>query len=344
MTTPPVRLGIIGCGAVTELCHLPAARRTDEVTVVALADKNIARARQLGKRFGVDNCTEDYHEFLKTVDGVIVALPNHLHAPVAREVLELAIPVLVEKPLALTAQEARGVVETARRLKAPLQVGHVYRYSEATRLVKRTIEEGWLGPLKGFSLVYGAMFNWPVTSGSFWQKEQAGGGVLLDLGSHMLDLLLWWLGDVVDVEYQDDSLGGVEADCALSLTVKSPTEVVRGTVVLSRLRNLASGARVIGRHFTLELRLYGMYEVRIRPSAWPDETLSFVSDFGAPTGDFYGRLFAEQLRAFARAIREGDQPAVSGESALATLELIDRCYRERKPLELPWLRPDILSA
>ncbi len=340
MASKVVRLGVIGCGAVTQLCHLPAARVTSEVSVVALADKDIARARLLGRRFGIGYCTEDYHEFLKSVDGVIVAVPPYMHAPVARELLDMGIPVLVEKPLTLNVEEAKRLIEVARASKAPLQVGHMYRFSKATRLVKRIIDEGWLGALHGFSLEYGAVFNWPVASGSVWRREHAGGGVLIDSGPHMLDLLLWWLGEVVDVEYRDDSLGGVEADCTLSLALKSPTGAVRGDVVLSRLRGLTSAARIIGERFALECRLYGQYEVRIQPSMWHGEGLAFASDFGSLQGDSYRQLFVEQLRAFAQTILQGSQPVVSGESALRSLALIERCYQERKPQELPWLKPE----
>jgi predicted dehydrogenase len=341
MTKPAARLGIIGCGAVTQLCHLPAARSTNEVKVVALADKDIARARLLGRRFGIDDCVDDYHQFLKNVDGVIVAVPPYLHAPVARELLELGVPVLVEKPFTLNVAEAAKLIEVAKASKVALQVAHEYRFSKATRLVKRIIGEGWLGTLRSFSLEYGSVFNWPVASGSVWKKEHAGGGVLIDSGPHMLDLLLWWLGEVVDVEYRDDSLGGVEADCTLSLTLKSPTGVVRGDVVLSRLRSLTSAAHIIGDRFALECRLHGQYQVRIQPSMWDGAALAFASDFGTLQGDSYRQLFVEQLRAFAQTILEGSEPVVSGESALGSLALIERCYRERKPQELPWLKPGV---
>lgn len=338
------RLGIIGCGAVTQLCHLPAARSVSEVKVVALADNDIGRARRLGSRFGIHSCVQDYHELLDRVDGVIVALPPYLHVPVAREIVEMRIPVLVEKPLAPTVEDAQHLINASKKWKVPLQVGHMYRFSKATRLVKRIIGEGWMGALQDYSLEYGGVFNWPVASGSVWNKEQTGGGVLIDAGPHMLDLLLWWLGDVEDVAYYDDSLGGVEADCTLSLALQSPAGVIRGNVILSRLRNLTSVARITGERFSLECRLYGTYEVRVRPSTWWTEELSLVSDFGNVQRDSYPQLFVEQLRAFALTILEGHPPVVFGESVLGTLSLIERCYRERKPQELPWQKQEAVSA
>lgn len=334
-----VRLGIIGCGAATEQRHLPAARATREVTVVALADRDLQRARVLGRRFGVGRCVEDYHEFLGDVDGVIVAVPNNLHAPIAGDLLERRIPVLMEKPLAPTLAEARGLVEQARASGVPLQVGHMYRFNKATHLVKRLLDEGWLGPLKSFSLVFGTIFGWPLASGFAWMKAQAGGGVLIDLAPHTLDLLLWWLGDVADVEYWDDNLGGVEAECRLALALGTPGGVVSGEVILSRIRNLGTTARIVGERFTIEYGFTNWLGVRVRPTAWAEGEVSFISDFGTSQTDAFPRIYAEQLLAFARAITEGTEPVVSGESVLGTVALVERCYQNRKPLEVPWARP-----
>ena len=330
-----VRLGIIGCGAAARICHLPAARRTQDVDVVALADKNLAHAQALGRQFGIENCTEDYHRFVKDVDGIIVCLPNYLHVPVGEELLRMGVPVLMEKPLAPTADGAMKLIALASEAGVPLQVGHRFRFSKAARLTKRVIDEGWLGPLRSFSLEFGEPFSWPVASPFFSRKEQAEGGVLIDTGSHMLDLLLWWLGDVVDVEYRDDNLGGVEADCQLSLALRGPAGVVRGDVLLSRLRTLSRTAHLAGEDFVLECNLSGPYEVCIRPSTWDVHDPLLASRFD-PHPDTFGGMFVEQLLAFAQAIRDGSPPVVSGETILGTVALIERCYRERKPLAAPW--------
>lgn len=339
MSEQALRLGIVGCGAVTEQRHLPAAQIAKELRVVALADKDIARARRLGRRYGISLCTDDYRQITQGVDAMILAIPNYLHASVAGELLEMGIPLLVEKPLTTTVAEAKVLIEKARAARIPLQVGHMYRFSKGAQLVKRLIDEDWLGPLRGFSLAFGAMFSWPIASGYPWRRDQAGGGVLIDLGPHTLDLLVWWLGDVAHVEYWDDSLGGVEADCRLSLSLKNARGVVHGDVALSRLRNLGTSARIVGERLTIEFGFTSWLGVRIRPSAWENSDPSFVSDFGPSMGDTFSRMYADQLRAFARAIREGSEPVVSGESVLGTVALIERCYRERKPLPLPWLRP-----
>jgi predicted dehydrogenase len=275
----PIRIGIIGAGAVTELRHLPAAESCPEIQVSALVDKNLERARTLADRFGVTDVMADYHDLFGQVDGIINALPHCLHAPVTMEFLERGVSVLVEKPMALTVEEAEAMVKAANANGVALQVGHMLRFFNGARLLKQAIAEGWLGTLQCFSLESGFVYNWPVASGFFFSKQEAGGGVLVDLGSHMLDLLLWWLGDVVDiVEYRDDCLGGVEAECWLSLVIQSPTGPVQGAVVLSRLRRLSDTARIVGERFTIEYDFSRPDKVRIWPSTCIGKSLSFVSD------------------------------------------------------------------
>lgn len=336
-----VDLAVVGCGAVTERWHLPAARLAPEVKIVALVDKDVARAKRLGERFGVSSCTDDYHHLPQNVDGVIVALPNYLHSPVARELLENGLPVLVEKPMALTLDEAEAMVQTADANGVALQVGLMFRFCHGARLMKRAISEDWLGPLQSFFLERGLVYEWPVASGFPFIRTQAGGGELMDCGSHWLDLLLWWLGDAVDLEYRDDSMGGVEADCELSLTLRTPTGIVDGTVILSRLRKLGNMAQVVGERLTMGYDLLTPAAVHLWPTASDRQTLSFASDWGPSPSQTWNEVYAEQLRAFAQTITTGDKSIVPGESALRSVALIERCYRERKPLQLPWMDSDV---
>jgi predicted dehydrogenase len=334
-----VKLAIVGCGAVTELCHLPAAKLAPEVEIVALVDKNIARAQFLGQGFGVDVCADDYHDLPSNVDGVIIALPHYLHAPATIEFLERGIPVLVEKPMALNLQEAEAMVRAANDSGVPLQIGLMNHFCKGARLVKRAIDEGWLGEVRSFTVEWGFVYDWPVSSGFVFSKEQAGGGVLVDLGSHVLDLLLWWLGDVVDLEYKDDSLGGVEAESWLSQTLEGPAGSVSGTVTLSRLRQLSNRARIDGDRFTIECDIDNPVTARFWPTASAEEDLIFGLDFDSLPRQTLDDAYAEQLRAFGQAITTGCKPVVPGESVLGSVALIERCYREQQPLELPWLRP-----
>jgi predicted dehydrogenase len=329
-----VRLAIIGCGAVTELYHLPAARLVPEIQIAALVDRNLARAQSLGKEFRVDVCIDDYRQLPGNVDGVINALPHHMHAPVTIEFLERRVPILVEKPMALNLKEAEAMVKAAKDNRVALQVGLMNRFCKGAHAVKRAVDENWLGRLRSFSVEWGFVYDWPVASSFFFSKDLAGGGVLLDLGSHVLDSLLWWIGPVKDVEYRDDSQGGVEAECWMSLVLQGPHGSVEGSVTLSRLRKLTRTAQIIGERFTIECDIGNPSIARLRQGSPDGEGVVFALE----TDSIPNQRFAEQLRAFARVITTGCAPAVPGDQALSSMALIDRCYRERHPLRYPWER------
>lgn len=214
----------------------------------------------------------------------------------------------------------------------------MYRFANAARLIKQSLDEGWLGPLQSFSLESGIVYDWPVTSGFFAEQKQAGGGELIDIGSHMLDLLLWWLGEAGDLEYRDDSMGGTEGDCSLNLTLNNAAGPVAGTVLLSRLRQLADRVRIVGDRFTLEYDLSSTGAVTLHPANSHAGELSLAACFEPASQQTWEEVYAEQLGAFAKAIRGESEAGVSGRDALPSVALIERCYRERRPLSEPWRR------
>ena len=328
------RIGIIGCGAVTEVCHLPAARNNPNVEITALVDLNLARARVLAEPFGAA-AYDDYSKLFRSVDGVIVATPHNLHAGNAIALLEQKVPVLVEKPLALTADEARRLIAASEANRTPAQAAYMYRFCAGAQAVKQAIDSGWLGRLTSFSLESGGVYSWPAVSGFYWNKERAGGGVLIDTGSHMLDLLLWWLGEVQELDYRDDALGGVEADCEISLTLGSGSQRVEGTVAMSRLRQLSDTARITGDRYTIEYDLSSSHTVRIRPTGSPPEEFTFLLQPSKPQR--WIDVYAGQLDAFAMAIASRQTPAVSAQSVFPTVALIEQCYKTRKAVEHEWL-------
>jgi predicted dehydrogenase len=334
-----VHLAIIGCGAVTELCHLPALRYARELEVVSLVDKNIARAKFLAEKFGIGSYSDNYNQLPENIDGIIIALPHYLHAPVTIDFLNKRIPVLVEKPMALNLIEAQGMVNAAKSNNVPLQIGLMYRFCNGPSLVKRALTEGWMGRLHNFDVEWGFVYDWPIASGFFFNKTQAGGGVLMDFGSHVLDLLIWWLGaEIRGLNYRDDYMGGVEAECEISITINGPTGPVSGDITLSRLRQLDDRIRIVGEHLTIECNLYTPDIVKIWPNTSHGNELVFKIDFDTVPRQSIEQAYAEQLQSFSQTIHNGSKPAVAGEEILDSVALIDRCYRERMPLEFPWER------
>jgi predicted dehydrogenase/nucleoside-diphosphate-sugar epimerase len=332
-----INIGIIGCGAVSEKFHIPVASASKDVNLTALVDKNVKHAEGLAKKYGVSYCFDDYRSLAGKVDAVIVAVPHHLHAPIAIGLLEKGIHVLVEKPMALTSDECERMNAASRKGNAILAVGLVRRFLNSHRYVKELISGGFIGKVESFDIKEGGVLSWPIASDFFYKKE-SGGGVLLDTGAHTLDTLLNWLGDYESFDYCDNSMGGVESDCRVSLLMKNGA---RGTVELSRTRSLRNTAIITGSKATLEVQLLGSQVSVYSRDAGGKLTGSVVADRQSPgPGDqSVSALMAAQLANFAESIKEGKRPLSTGDDAIRSVRLIESCYRERKPLDMPWDGP-----
>jgi predicted dehydrogenase len=324
-----VRLSVVGCGAAAEHFHLPAACAVVGRENVWLVDPDRARARELARRFGrTDHVATATGEVAAEVDAAVVAVPNDLHASVASELLEAGVHVLCEKPLGRTAAEAREIAETAKRTGSTLAVGHFRRFFPSSRLVGDLISRGACGSPTHITAVEGFADAWSSRSLFPLDRERAGGGVLLDLGSHVLDLLLFWFGDLEAGAYRDDAHGGVEADCAAELTGDGLT----ASVELSRTRDLGSTVRITCQRGAIEAPLARAGRVKLSAAGEMPQELGEE----APDGG-WAVAFEDQLRDFLGACAESREPATTGQDAVRLASLVDDCYECREPLDEPWV-------
>ncbi len=191
----PVRIGIVGTGAVAQLVHLPICTERTDVDVVALADAEADKAEALAERFGVGR-VQSTEELVKSedIDAVILCTPNHLHENEAVVALEHGRHVLVERPMALTPEGCQRVMDTAQDHGRIAMVGMSHRFRPDVAALRGSVHGGDLGS------VYAGRATWmnryvPLGRTTWRQKpSEAGGGALMDLGVQCLDLLLWVLG------------------------------------------------------------------------------------------------------------------------------------------------------
>jgi predicted dehydrogenase len=189
----PVRIGLLGAGAVAQTAHLPAFRRLRNAELIAICDNEPGKLRALRERTGVAHATSSLDELLSIdeLDAVDICLPSHRHAAAAVRCLEAGKHVLCEKPLGLTAAEVGEVLAARDRSGKHVLVGMNNRYRDDSILLRRFIQDGALGE------VFRARAGWikrrtRVKPGA-WQYDAAksGGGVVMDLGIQLLDLVLW---------------------------------------------------------------------------------------------------------------------------------------------------------
>ncbi len=188
------RLGIVGVGNIGQV-HLRAARDA-RLPVAAVADLNHELARAIAKEFEVPHAFADAKELFRQadVDAVIVAVPNHAHAALSIAAMEAGKDALVEKPMAMNVAECDAMIEAAARHGRILQVGFVERCSAVAHAARSFIEAGALGKLYHLKANYYRRRGIPGLGGWFTTKAMSGGGPLIDIGVHAIDLVMHLAG------------------------------------------------------------------------------------------------------------------------------------------------------
>ncbi len=189
-----LRVGVIGLGM--GRTHIKNYQAHPAAQVVAVADINAAVLNDVGEQFGVPGRYTSADEMLRCekLDVVSVVTPNNWHRPQTLAALEAGCHVLCEKPMALNAAEARDMLAAARRAGRRLMINFSYRFSDASMALKRQVEEGAIGEVYFARTVWHRRRGLPGLGGWFGQKALSGGGPLIDLGVHRLDLALWLMG------------------------------------------------------------------------------------------------------------------------------------------------------
>lgn len=228
----PIRVGVLGMGAVSQIVHLPILSERADVRVTVVSDTDEHRARALAERFGISRVVDDRTLVEDPdVDAVVICTPNHLHASQATAALEAGKHVLCERPLALTSKTAARVVAKAKKVGRLLAVNMSHRFRPDVAALRSFVAGGELGP------VYAVRGTWlnrsaPVHRSTWRQRpDEAGGGALMDIGVPALDLCLWLVGypDVVrvsavttsaDWEVEDAATVMMVTDEGMALTVE----------------------------------------------------------------------------------------------------------------------------
>lgn len=189
-----IRTAIIGCGGIAGGKHMPALKAVGAADMVAFCDIIEPRAVDAKNRFGTEDAKvyTDYRELLKdkTIDAVHVCTPNISHAPITIDALNAGKHVLCEKPMAKTAGEAEKMAEAAKKNNRILSIGYQNRFRTDVQYMKKVVSVGELGEIY-FAKAHAIRRRAVPTWGVFMDEEKQGGGPLIDIGTHALDLTLW---------------------------------------------------------------------------------------------------------------------------------------------------------
>jgi len=203
-----IGLGIVGLGYIgnTHLQHALRLRNSNLIAVADISKRALRNAREIGAK----KTYADYRELLKDpeIDAVVISLPTHLHLECAKAAAEYKKHILLEKPIARDIKEAREIVSVTQANSVKIMMGYPLRFNRIFRNLREEITSGALGEVVTAyvtNISSGPFFHRaegyaPVPVPDWWfKRDLTGGGVLVDLGSHMIDLLRWYFGEITDI-------------------------------------------------------------------------------------------------------------------------------------------------
>lgn len=346
----PVRLALIGTGFGSQV-HLPAIAHVDHTELVAICSRRQDRVDVIAARHGIPSASTDWRDVVNDpgVDAVIIATPPYLHHQMVIAALEAGKHVLCEKPLARNLAETRDMARLAAQAGVVAMVDQQYRYLPIRRRVKELLDEGYIGTPHAMNMiVFNSQLADPEEVRFNWTMEQdKSGGMLRSLGSHYIDTMRWWLGDIDAVagtfgtmvnkrRLPDSTLTAtVDADDNFAFMVQFRNGAI-GTVHFSATAPVDAGesTTITGSEGMLILEadaeLFGARkrDVHLRELAIPDRLNPKLPEFSHPLT----RPTILLMRDWIQAIREGDLTrfAPSFTDGEKVQEIIDGVVRSRE--------------
>jgi len=332
-----LRVGVIGLGIGRS--HIRGFQSHPSAEVVAIADLDEARLKASGDEFKIANRYRDAQEMLtkEALDIVSVCTPNKFHKPLTLAAFQAGCHVVCEKPMAMNTAEGRAMLAGARKAGKRLMINFSYRFLPQSRAIKAQVDAGALGD------IYFARTMWlrrrylPGLGGWFSRKELSGGGPIIDLGVHRLDLALWWMGYPRPVWVLASTYNAIGSRIAKENGAKFDVEDFGVALIKfengATLELEASWTSHIAEQELMETRLFGTRGGAVQRNlgeGYRFEAELFVEKNGAhydmklhhPPGPEIPNQYQHFIDSIVR-----DQPHIAtGEEGLVVMELLDAIY------------------
>lgn len=346
-----LRVAIIGCGAIARRAHLPGFSKPgsaeaglsasgyqfdgcEDTKIVAVVDTDRQKAEAASRDFNVPEVSQNWSKVVsgKEVDAVSIALPNYLHAAVAIEAMRRGKHVLVEKPMAISVEDADRMVAESKKAGVVLMAEQTMRFQPANNVAKELVAKGVIGEVRTFRSRHShpGPQNWSAGSDWFFDPQQAGGGTIVDLGVHNIDFIRWLIGaEVVEVAAFASSRGsqGKEID----YDAASVLRFVNGTLGVAEM----SWTTQPGDNSTILYGEKGNLVISKRaPHLYVDfpEKEPLIFNLSLPAGTIENARFIPAIpsspsfggpfRHFVNCIKRGTAPVVSCEDSRQTVSVI----------------------
>lgn len=338
-----VKWGIIAAGGIAMRRTLPAMEFCKNAEIIAVMDKNVEALKEIQREYGIPYIYEDEDELLKNpeVESVYVASPVCFHKEQARKVLATGRHLLLEKPVGLTLEEAEEVRTYAEQSKLKVGIGMVMKMHPGHRKIREMIRQGVLGEIVNCRARLTCWF--PDMENNWRQKwSTGGGGALVDMGIHCIDLVRWLLDDDVETVYGDVCTKTFHyevddsADCILRMKKGTacfvdvhfniPDECSQGILEIYGTKGSIMAYGTIGQDsggkifVTLSGQQDGYHSQQNRDDVSAARLLEYEQE----------NIYARQIAQFSEMVLHGGKPSTTIDHACETMRVIDALYRSAR--------------
>ena len=332
-----LRVGVIGLGVGRG--HVAGYQSHPAAEVAAVADLNIDRLQDIADEYGVPKRYESGEEMLEAekLDVVSVATPNKFHKPLTIAALRAGCHVLCEKPMAMSAAEARQMLAAAKKAGKRLMINFSFRFTDAADALRKQVDAGVLGEVYFARTVWHRRRGIPGFGGWFTTRALSGGGPLIDLGVHRIDLALWLMGYPRPVWVLGSTYDHIGKALAKKARKKFDVEDLAAALIKfengATLIAEASWAANIGERELMETRILGSQGGLVYRNV--GEGYEFEAEvYTERDGHLFdsklhpgGSLSKGSAHHFIESIATGSPHIATGEEGLIVMELLDAIYK-----------------
>jgi len=319
-----VGLGIIGLGYIGKL-HLKHSLKLPNVNLVAVSDLS-KRALKEAKNAGIKKTFTNYEQLLHepNIDAVIIALPTHLHLQCAIQAAEAGKHIFLEKPIARNPEEAKGIVTAAHKNSVKLMMGYPLRFNKSFRELKTKMESGTLGDVEiayatfisSGPFFHRAESHTPLPVPKWWfNRDLTGGGALIDVGSHIINLFRWYFGEITHIKSHLGYRFNLDFEDSAICFAKFES----GTTAVITAGWFLQGYQLKVEFFGTVDHAFAQHRPSNRLVAATQMLTTGMSDFHRPHFD--------ELHYFANCLLKDSSPSPTGEDGLKDLEAICQAYQ-----------------
>ena len=360
MKNGKLQVGVIGCGGIANQKHFPAlTSQADKCEIVAFCDILIERAEEAAKKYGIDRAKvyKDYNDLLSDpeIDVVHVCTPNVSHCPITVAAFGAGKHVLCEKPMAATTEDAKKMMDAWKKSGKKFTIGYQNRFRPDAQMLKRTCEEGKLGEVY-FAKAHAVRRRAVPTWGVFPDKSKQGGGPLIDIGTHALDITLWCMDNYKPVsvmgsvfeklghlpeavegnmfgpwdpetyEVEDSAFGFIKMENGATIFLESSwaLNVKDSREAATTLCGTKAGAEMVG---GMSSEGYDLVINETTGGVLTEEHISQKGEVAFFAGADDRNEAAKECRQWMEAILNDTEPLVKPEQAFVVTQILDAIYK-----------------